>query len=545
MSRQLAIGLDFGTNGVRALLVDTANGDELAQSVYGYPSGHQGVLLGDDPNLARQNPADYVSGIHHVLKEVVAEHDPGTVVGIGVDTTGSSPMPLDRSNQPLGLLPQFGHDLAAQCWLWKDHTSHAEAAEITEMVRKMGLPYLAKCGGTYSSEWFWSKILHCLRGAPEVFEAAYTWAECCDWVTAYLCGKTEPAKMLRSICAAGHKAMYSSEWGGLPSREFLAALDPKLAALRDRLYDKAWPSNTKAGGLSEQLAALTGLPVGIPVAVGAIDAHFGAVGSGVRPGVLVKIMGTSTCDCMVHPSAEAIADVPGLCGIAEQSILPNYYGLEAGQCAVGDIFNWFVEFSGRSHEDLTGDASKLKPGQSGLLGLDWNNGNRSVLTDPLLTGLLLGQTLRTTPAEVYRALIEATAFGALKIVRRAEEYGIRIDEIVACGGIADKSELVMQIYADVLNRPVKISRSDQTCALGGAIFASVVAGVYLDAEAAQDAMTGYKQRVFTPQAGSVAVYQQLYALYEQVHDAFGISDSGTSLHNVMKALISIREDTTS
>jgi len=456
---QLTIGLDYGTNSVRALLVNAQTGEELTSSVFDYPSGEAGVLLNDDLNLARQNPADYVEGLFATIREVLRGRDPTEVVGIGVDTTGSSPMPIDQEGEPLAMQERFKDNLAAQCWLWKDHTSYSEAAEITEKAREMNLPYLAKCGGTYSSEWFWSKILHCARVAPEVFEAAYSWAECCDWIPGYLTGNTAPHKMIRSVCAAGHKAMYSSEWGGLPSKEFLSALSPSLADLRDRLYERAEASDQCAGGLSREVAETTGLTEGIPVAVGAFDAHFGAVASGVKPGVFVKIMGTSTCDCMVHPIGEGLADIPGLCGIVNGSILPGYYGLEAGQSAVGDIFNWFVGFSGQTHEELDRAAGGLFPGQSGLLALDWNNGNRTVLVDPLLTGVLLGQTLHTTPAEVYRALIEATAFGARKIIRRVEEFGVKVDAVVACGGIAEKSELVMQIYADVFNRPVKISRS--------------------------------------------------------------------------------------
>lgn len=539
---KLAIGLDYGTNSVRALLVDVSNGDEIATSVFDYPSGEAGVLLSKDPNLARQNPQDYVDGFFSTVSEVLRGVDPADVIGIGVDTTGSSPMPIDRDGRPLAVQERFKNDLAAYCWLWKDHTGHAEAAEITRKAREQGLPYLAKCGGTYSSEWFWSKILHCARTAPEVFDAAYSWAEIADWIPAYLTGRTEGAKMSRSVCAAGHKAMYSADWGGLPSKEFLATLDPRLADLRDRLYDKAVPSDRSAGGISKEVAERTGLREGIPVAVGAFDAHFGAVASGAREAVLVKIMGTSTCDCMVHPLGEPLADVPGLCGIVNGSILPGYYGLEAGQSAVGDIFNWFVRFSGRSHEELTRDALALRPGESGLLALDWNNGNRTVLVDPLLTGLLLGQTLYTTPAEVYRALIEATAYGALKIIERMEAYGVEVREVVACGGIAEKSDLAMQIYADVFNRPVKVSRSAQTCALGSAIFAAVVGGAYADAEAAQSAMTGFKDKAYTPEPSAAEVYAKLYALFGQLHDAFGTAEWQGNLANVMKDLIAVRDE---
>ncbi|MFZ4507217.1 MAG: ribulokinase [Fimbriimonas sp.] len=540
---QYGLGVDYGTNSVRALLVDLSDGTEVATAVFEYPSGEAGILLDErDPNLARQNPADYIAGFTATVQSVLSQSgiDPADIAGIGIDTTGSTPIPVDESGLPLAMRPEFADDLAAHVWLWKDHTSYAEAAEITE--KAAGYPYLAKCGGTYSSEWFWSKILHCARTAPETFTAAYSWVECADWIAAYLTGNTNPHELKRSVCAAGHKAMYSGDWGGLPSKEFLATLDPRLADLRDRLYDLAVPSNVKAGGISAAVAAATGLQEGTPVAVGAFDAHFGAVGAGIRTGTLVKIMGTSTCDCMVHPLDQPLADVPGLCGIVNGSVLPGMIGLEAGQSAVGDLFNWFVRFSGQTHEALSAAALELKPGESGLLALDWNNGNRTILVDPLLSGLILGQTLHTDPAEVYRALIEATAFGALTIIRRLEEYGVEVREVVNCGGIAEKSPLTMQIYADVCNRPMKISRSAQTCALGSAIFGAVVGGVYPDAETAQACMTGVKDVVYYPDPEAAAVYERLYKLYMTLHDSFSKTGRDGWLSHVMKDLITIRNE---
>lgn len=540
---KLALGLDYGTNSCRALLVDTATGEELATSVFEYPSGDAGILLDPkDPNLARQNPQDYIDGFYATVAEVLKEVNPADVVGIGVDTTGSSPLPIDADGEALANHPDLRGNLASYCWLWKDHTSYEEAAEITQKAKDQGLPYLAKCGGTYSSEWFWSKILHCARTAPDIFAEAYSWAECCDWITGYLTGNRKPETMARSVCAAGHKAMYAADWGGLPSAEFLRSLDSRLAELRNRLYDVALPSDNAAGGLTEEVAARTGLKIGTPVAIGAFDAHFGAVASGAKPGVLVKIMGTSTCDCMVHPLEEPLADVPGLCGIVKGSVLPDCYGLEAGQSAVGDIFNWFVRFCGKGHGELTDAAAALRPGESGLLALDWNNGNRTILVDPLLTGLLIGQTLHTTPGEAYRAFIEATAYGALRIIERLEEYGVMVKEVVTCGGIAEKSAMAMQIYADVFGRPVKVSRSAQTCALGSAIFGAVVGGAYPNVQEAQAAMTGYKEHVYQPQADSVAVYKRLYGLYVDLHDAFGTSTWQGSLGHVMKDLIALREE---
>jgi L-ribulokinase len=550
---QYAIGLDYGTNSVRTLVVNIANGREVASAVWNYSHGTQGVILSHDPNLARQHPADYVTGAEVTIKKALAlakravrGFSPEQVIGIGVDTTGSTPLPVDRHGHPLAFDRRFAKHPAAMAWLWKDHTGVAEAGEITELARKLRPQYLAKCGGTYSSEWFFSKILHCLRTSPEVFDAAYLWVECADWIPAMLTGTEPPDLLTVGVCAAGHKGMFNDAWGGYPDAEFLSQLDPKLGELRSRLPSKAHAIDRAVGGLTLEWAARTGLPEGLPVAVGAMDAHLGAVGSGIAPGALVKIIGTSTCDMMVVPLGDKLADVPGLCGIVPGSILPGYYGLEAGQSAVGDIFNWFVNYiqplgkKAGSHEALSAAAAKLAAGESGLLALDWNNGNRTVLVDQRLTGLLLGQTLYTTPAEIYRALIEATAFGALTIINRFEEYGVKVEQIVNCGGIAEKNPLVMQIYADVTGRPIKISRSGQTCALGAAIAGAVVAGSYANYADAQKAMTGLKSRVFQPKPAAHAVYKELYSLYRKLHDAFGTQQANGNLYDVMKQLIAIR-----
>jgi L-ribulokinase len=552
MSTKYTIGLDYGTNSVRALVVNATNGAEVASAVWGYAHGNQGVILSRDPNLARQHPADYIKGAEITIKQALAAakknirgFSPEQVVGIGVDTTGSTPLPVDRNGQPLAFQKKFANNPAAMAWLWKDHTGVTEAAEITTLAKKIRPQYLAKCGGTYSSEWFWSKILHCLRTAPEVFNAAHSWVELADYVPAALTGTETPDQFVAGVCAAGHKAMYNSKWGGYPDKAFLSKLHPKLGALRDRLTTHVSTVDKSVGGLTAGWAKRIGLRAGTPVAVGAFDAHLGAVGSGVAAGALVKIIGTSTCDITVASNKNKLADVPGLCGIVDGSVLPGYFGLEAGQSAVGDIFNWFVNYikpNGKagSHEALTAAAAKLKPGESGLLALDWNNGNRTILVDQRLTGLLIGQTLYTTPAEIYRALIEATAFGALTIINRFEEYGVKIQQVLNCGGIAEKNPVVMQIYADVTGRPMKISRSAQTCALGSAVAAAVAAGVYPNFAAAQKKMTGLKKTVFKPNAKAHAVYRELYALYRKLHDAFGTKEWNGNLFDVMKTLLEIR-----
>jgi L-ribulokinase len=571
MANEYTIGLDYGTNSVRALIVDVANGDEIASAVWNYAHGTQGVILARDPNLARQHPADYVNGAEITIKEALAAAKKSVkgfsatqVIGIGVDTTGSTPLPVDANGQPLALSKKFADNPAAMAWLWKDHTSVNEATEITALAKKMRPQFLAKCGGVYSSEWFWSKILKCLRVAPEVFNAAHSWIELADFVPAELTGTLAPEKFIAGVCAAGHKAMWSESWGGYPDAGFLSKLNPKLAQLRSRLTPRVYSIDKSVGGLTAAWAEKTGLTAGIPVAVGAFDAHLGAVGSGVAPGTLVKIIGTSTCDIAIAPNTKKLADVPGLCGIVDGSVLPGFFGLEAGQSAVGDLFNWLVNYiepgapsiarheSAKSsvlpsnarrsatHADLDTAAEKLKPGESGLLALDWNNGNRTILVDQKLTGLLIGQTLYTTPAEIYRALVEATAFGALTIINRFEEFGVKISSVVNCGGIADKSALTMQIYADVTGRPMKVSRSAQTCALGSAIAAAVVAGAHKNFAAAQKAMTGLKPKVYKPNPKAHATYKELYALYKQLHDAFGTPDGGGNLYGVMKKLIEIR-----
>ena len=547
------IGLDFGTNSVRAVVVHVANGRELGSAVWNYEHGTDGVILSKDPNLARQHPADYVEGAEVATRRALAQarrkskaFRPADVIGIGVDTTGSTPLPVDREGRPLAFRKEFARNPAAMAWLWKDHTSVAEAGEITALARKIRPHYLAKCGGTYSSEWFFSKMLHCRRVAAEVFDAAWLWVEIADWIPAMLTGTESPERLTIGVCAAGHKAMYNDGWGGYPDGEFLGKLDAKLADLRRRLRPRAFAVDKAVGGLTEEWAGRLRLRPGVPVAVGAFDAHLGAIGAGIRPGTLVKIIGTSTCDTMVAPTDKPLADVPGLCGIVNGSILPGYFGLEAGQSAVGDIFNWFVNYirpggsRAGSHESLSAAAAKLRPGESGLLALDWNNGNRTILVDQRLTGLLLGQTLYTSPPEIYRAL----AYGALTIINRFEEYGVGVRQVVNCGGIAERNPLVMQIYADVTGRPMKISRSAQTCALGAAIAGAVVAGKraggYANFAAAQEAMTGLRSKAYKPDAAAHGVYKELYGLYKQLHDAFGTADWKGNCHNVMKRLLDIR-----
>ncbi len=551
------VGIDFGTSSVRAVVVDCADGRTLGTAVCDYPSGTEGVLVDPgDPHLARQNPADYVAGLETSVRGALVEADGqkgfsrDNVIGVGVETTGSTPLPVDAENQPLALHPRWRRELAAHAWLWKDHTAAAEAARITETARRCAPQYLAPIGGTYSSEWFWSKIWHCKNVAPDVFAAAASWVELADFIPAVLAGVTAPTDIVRGVCAAGHKALYSAAWGGLPSRDFLDGLDPALGELRDRLYAEAHAADRPAGRLAPRWAKAFGLKAGIPIAMGAFDAHYGAVGAGIKVGTFVKIIGTSTCDIAIADARQPIADIPGICGIVPGSVMPGYYGIEAGQSAVGDLLRWWVEVvcQGREslHAELSREAAGLRAGASGLLALDWNNGNRTILVDPRLTGLIVGQTLHTTRAEIYRALVEATAFGARAIIARVQQYDVPIERVVCCGGIAEKNDLFMQIYADVIGMPMFTAGSPQTPALGAGVAAAVAAGGaaggYDRFEAAQERMTKLGTRVFQPDPAAHAVYDQLFALYGELHDTFGaVAGAHADLGTLMKRLLAIRE----
>ena len=560
-NKKFAIGVDYGTNSVRALIVDLADGTETATSVVNYPTGDLGIILDhNQPTLARQSPRDYVQCFCQAVREAVEKaYDatpgasgafaPELVAGIGVDSTGSTPIPVDSDGVPLAFQDKYVDVPAANAWLWKDHTSIEEADAITKRIYELDNGYLERCGGIYSSEWYWAKIWHCLKENPEVFDAAYSWVELADFIPAYITGNTKPEKLLRGVCGAGHKAMWEARHGGLPTADFLASLEPRLVPLREHYNNEAKTSDQLAGYLTADIAAKTGLAEGTPVAVGAFDCHMGAVGAGVSTGVLVKIMGTSTCDITTLPLDAELQTIPGVCGVVPGSVLPDSYGIEAGQSAVGDIFRWFerslapAEYTstGKTLFELEKDAAQLAPGESGLLALDWNNGNRCILVDTALTGAIVGATLSTTAAETYRALVESTAYGARAIVERLENCGVPIKEVVVCGGIAEKSPMVMQIYADVLNRPLKIARSAQTCALGASLFGAVAGGAFACVADAQRNTVGYKSTVYSPNKDASCVYEKLFANYMKLHDSFGVKGTSIDLYPVMKELIAIRD----
>ena len=545
-----ALGLDFGTSSCRALIVDVRDGAEVGVGVADYAQGDGGVLLDpQQPDLARQVPDDWrVAGTSAVRRALAAAAEAGVaptdLVGVGVDATGSTPLPVDAALQPLADDPRFAGRPEAQAWLWKDHTAQGEALALSAALRRGSPQALERCGGAYSSEWFWAKALRCARRAPEVFAAAATWVEASDWLPAWLVGIREVAALPRNACAAGHKSLFLQGGGGYPAAELLAALDPGLAALRTSLGREVVAIDRSLGGVSAAVAHASGLPVGLPVAAGALDAHLGAVGAGVREGDLVKVLGTSACDMTVVAARMAPA-ARGLSGVARDTIVPGMWGVEAGQAAFGDAFAWCAREIGRcEHAELERAAAGSRPGASGLLALEWLNGNRSVLADPALSGAIVGLGLHTRPDEIWRAMVEGAAFGARMIVERMIDNGVPVARLIVCGGIAQKSEFVVQTLADVLARPVLVASSEQTCALGAAIAGAVAAGRHPDVATAQAAMCRAPSRSFTPCPTAVSTYERLFQLYRAMHDAFGgVGGPGAAggLGAVMKELIAMRD----
>lgn len=547
MSEKYTIGLDYGTDSVRSLIVNTATGEEVASAVFEYPRWKQGLYCDPLKNRFRQHPLDYLEGLEYTLKEALKQAPAGVaakVVGISVDTTGSTPVAVDEKGTPLALTDGFRENPNAMFVLWKDHTAVGEADEINALARKWDTDFTQYEGGVYSSEWFWAKILHVLREDTGVLRAAYSWVEHCDWIPALLTGNSHPKTLKRSRCAAGHKAMWHEAFGGLPPEEFLVALDPLLSGLRERLFRETYTCDVAAGTLTPEWAQKLGLPATVVVGVGAFDAHLGALGAEIRPYYLSKVMGTSTCDMLVAP-LEEINDrlVGGICGQVDGSIVPGLVGLEAGQSAFGDIYAWFRrllewplqtllaetdlvdattrqklsdEISGKIIARLNQEAAQIPIGESGLVALDWLNGRRTPFANQNLKGAITGLTLGTDAPRIFRALVEATAFGSKAINDRFIQEGIRVDGVIALGGVAKKSPFVMQVVADVLNMPIKVARSEQACALGSAMAAAVVAGIYPSTEEAQTAMGGGIETEYLPIPENAAKYQALYEAYQKL-----------------------------
>lgn len=509
------IGVDFGSDSVRAILVDCASGEVLASSVSAYSRWKQGKYSDASASRFRQHPLDYLESLVEVIRNITAGRDTSLIRGIGIDTTGSTPCAVDINGVPLALDERFAEDPDAMFVLWKDHTALAEAEEINALAGKWRENYLKYEGGIYSPEWFWAKYLHILRHNPAVREACYSFVEHCDWIPAEL--TASPVKPGR--CAAGHKAMWHPDWQGLPPEDFLTVLDPLLKGRRAALYQETFTADQPVGKLSAKWAEKLGLHTGIVVATGVLDCHSGAVGAGIKPGQLVKVIGTSTCDILVAPEIDRC--VRGICGQVDGSVLPGMVGLEAGQSAFGDIYSWFIRFLSYAgvvdFKKLESDAAKAAPGS--VLALDWHNGRRTPDSNPLVKGALFNLDLGTDVPMVYRGLIEATAFGSRRIADRFQEEGIEVGSVLALGGISRKSSLVMQICADVWEREIQVVDTDECCALGGAIFGAVASGVFPDVPLALSRMAAKPGKSYIPDPAMVDVYRGLYRKYLTMADA--------------------------
>ena len=544
MNEKYVIGLDYGSDSVRAVLVNTADGNCLASHVSWYPRWKEGKYCDPVSNLFRQHPMDHLEGLEQTINAVLSKSgvNKTQVKAICVDTTGSSPMPVDENGLSLAMKPEFAENPNAMMVIWKGHTAIKEAAEINQVARTWrGEDFTKYEGGIYSSEWFWAKILHVIREDQAVKDAAFSWMEHCDFITAQLIGCKDPLSFKRSRCAAGHKALWHASWGGLPPKEFLGKFDPYLADLKDRLYTETYTSDEVAGNLSKEWADKLGLSEDTVIAVGTFDAHAGAVGVEITENTLVKVMGTSTCDIMVtHKDILGDKLISGICGQVDGSVIPGTIGLEAGQSGFGDVLAWFknlivkpsVELIQKStliSEDqkehliaeiedqiiirLSDDAIKIPVSESKTIALDWINGRRTPDANQALKGAIRNLNMGTDAPRVFKALVESICFGSRKIVDRFREEGIQIDAVIGLGGVAKKSNLVMQTMADILNMPIKIATSEQAPALGAAMYAAVAAGIHPSTQAAIQAMSNGFDKVYEPIEDHVAIYESLYQQY--------------------------------
>lgn len=530
---QYVLGIDFGTDSCRALVVDARNGKERAVGVGEYPRWKQGLYCNPKINQYRQHPLDYIESLvaaAHKAVTQLSEDERLAILGLTIDTTGSTPALTDEEGQPLALSSRYAEDPDAMFMLWKDHTAVKEAEEINDLIKQQKLCYNQYSGGTYSSEWVWAKVLHVLKKETAVGQDAYSWVEHCDWMSGLLTGKLKPELMIRSRCAAGHKAMWHESWG-LPSESFLSQLHDRLGKMKAHLYHDTYTCDKKTGTLTVEWADQLGLPAGISVGVGAIDAHMGAVGASVAPGVFVSIIGTSTCDIMVSSKEEL--KTPCLQGISSQvdgSVLPGYIGIEAGQAAFGDIFAWFKSIlswalplmsdqadanaiSKLILNKLSDEAAKIEPQVNSLVALDWMNGRRTPDANQNLKGMIANITLGCSAPELYRSLIESTAFGLKRIIEHMRAQGLNIHTMNAVGGISKKSPLVMQILADVTEMPIQVIQSENACALGSAMFAAVVAGIYPSIEEAERYMKSAIEKEYIPDEKMKPIYNHLYQKY--------------------------------
>lgn len=544
LNASFVIGVDYGSDSVRALLVDAENGKELGVSVFEYPRWKKGLYCDGSKNQFRQHPLDYIEGFETVVKEVLKQCPDAAmhVKAISIDTTGSTPVAVNKEGTPLALLPEFAENPNAMFVLWKDHTAIREADEINQVCRTWGGTDFTKySGGIYSSEWFWSKVLHIIREDSLIEKAAYSWMEHCDWLPALLTGNNNLDLVERSRCAAGHKALWHSEWGGFPPADFFEKLDSGLVKILPTLKTNTMTADQSVGSLSTEWAGRLGLSTSVLIGSGAFDAHMGAVGGEIKPYYLSKVIGTSTCDMLIAPTNEVKnVVVRGICGQVDGSIVPGMEGMEAGQSAFGDIYAWFKNIlmwpvenilmnnesidrnlknemrnylSSQMIARLTAEAEKIPIAESGVLALDWMNGRRTPDANQELKGVIAGLTLGSDAPRIFRALVEATAFGSKAIVDRFRQEGVRVDGVVALGGVTKKSPFVMQVLADVMNMPIKVVSSEQTCALGAAMFASVVAKIYPDIDSAQQHLGGGFDKTYYPNIENVELYQLLYNKY--------------------------------
>ena len=538
MKPSYVIGVDYGTDSVRSVVVDAGNGVEIASSVFYYPRWKAGLYCNPSANQFRQHPLDYMEGLEATIKDCIRQAGAVTaslIKAISIDTTGSTPVAVDRTGTPLALIPGFEQNPNAMFVLWKDHTATKEAAEINEHSKKFPVNYLKYVGGIYSSEWFWAKSLHILREDEAVRKNCYSFVEHCDWIPFLLTGGNDLSKMKRGICSAGHKALWSDDFGGLPSNDFFASLDSLLNGFTSRLFDKTYTSDIAAGNLSPEWANKLGLSTDVVIGVGAFDAHMGAVGGEIEPYHLSKVMGTSTCDMLVIPEVEVGNRlVSGICGQVPGSIIPGMIGLEAGQSAFGDIYAWFKNLLSWPIDKLIKDenvrkkvndeliaalsteAEKLPVSENDELAVDWLNGRRTPDADQLLKAGIINLNLGTDAPKFFKALVEASCFGAKAITDRFRREGIPVKGLIGLGGVAKKSPYIMQTMADVMNMPIRIHKSEQTCAAGAAMFAATVAGIYNNVESAMKAMGQGFDAVYHPDESKVAHYFKRYKRYQQL-----------------------------
>jgi L-ribulokinase len=543
-SDHYVIGIDFGTDSVRGMIVNALNGEEIATAVHPYSRWANGLFCDPAQNQFRQHPMDYIEGLETTVTkclEQAGDHIRHNIRGISVDTTGSTPVAVDRRGTPLALLPGFEKNPNAMFVLWKDHTAVNEAAEINEHAASFDMNYLRYVGGIYSSEWFWAKLLRVLRQDQAVRNATYSWVEHCDWIPFLLTGGTDVHSLKRGVCAAGHKALWSESFGGLPPDDFFASLDPLLAGFTERLFKHTFTADKPAGKLSPAWAERLGLSTDVVVGIGAFDCHFGAVGGQIEPYYLSKVMGTSTCDMMVIPVEELNNRlVKGICGQVHGSIIPGMIGLEAGQSAFGDTYAWYKslltwplnnllatsslisrETAEKLRDEigekliplLSVEAARLPVGENDELAIDWLNGRRTPDADQMLKGAITGLSLGSDAPRLFKAWVEATCFGAKAIVDRFTEEGVPVKGLIGLGGVARKSPYIMQVMADVMNRPIRIHRSEQTCALGAAMFAATAAGIHANVGDAMNAMGQGFDLAYEPDPSRAIVYEKRYQRY--------------------------------